>query len=88
MRFPNRYDGVDMPALDIDNYSSVRPEAVSSSLSAISQSLDDLVGQSGSYSDNEKQLLEQMKKMRCEFKMKCQISLTWGGRHHQNWDQQ
>ena len=53
-----------MPALDIENYSSVRPETVTNSLSAISQSLEDLVGQSGSYSDNEKQLLEQMKKMR------------------------
>ena len=59
-----RYDGVEMPALDIENYSTTRSEALTSAMSALSQSLDDLVGQSGSYSDNEKQLLEQMKKMR------------------------
>ena len=53
-----------MPALDIENYSTTRPEVLTSAMTALSQSLDDLVGQSGSYSDNEKQLLEQMKKMR------------------------
>ncbi len=60
-----KYDGVEMRALDIEhiNFNAIRP-AVPDSISAMNQAVDELAEQSGSYSDNEKQLLEQMKRMR------------------------
>ncbi len=62
-----RYDGIEMPALDLDNlHFETGRSRKKDSLQAMHQSLEDLAEQSHSYSDNEKQLLEQMKKMQQE----------------------
>lgn len=57
-----RYDGVDMPALDLENYEM----GLRRNRPPTNKSLEDLAEQSYSYSDNEKQLLEEMKRMQQE----------------------
>ena len=58
-----RYDGVDMPALDLDNIyfdgMSRQPTGIES-LAALARSVENLAEQTSSYSDNEKQLLEEV----------------------------
>jgi hypothetical protein len=66
-----RYDGVDMPALDLENldFDTLRPSTetmVKDSLDVMQKSLDTLEVQRYGFSDNEKQLLEQMKVMQTE----------------------
>ena len=58
-----RYDGVEMPALDLDNiYFDVvfRQPTGNDSLAALARSVENLAEQTSSYSDNEKQLLEEV----------------------------
>ena len=58
-----RYDGVEMPALDLDNiYFDVvfRQPTGNDSLAALARSVENLAEQSSSYSDNEKELLEEV----------------------------
>ena len=66
-----RYDGVDMLALDLENldFDVLRPSTekmVNDSLEAMQKSLDSMQEQRHGFSDNEKQLLEQMKLMQTE----------------------
>ena len=66
-----RYDGVEMPALDLDNldFDSMRPtteKMAKDSLAVMQRSVDTLTEQSHGYSDNEKVLLEEMKAMQTE----------------------
>ena len=59
-----RYDGVEMPALDLDNiyFDVVRRQPTGSeSVAAMERSVENLEEQSCSYSDNEKQLLEEVR---------------------------
>ena len=63
-----RYDGIEMPALDIDSidfqFPRHTPVPTNSVTEDLEKSIAHLEGQSNCYSDNEKQLLEQMRKMK------------------------